>query len=348
MCDATRFRIRIGQEEMPEVWRYLSQHVSVVIPEAGSRRLKVELPASSPEWKGWTPGTPISLSLGYADDMAQVFEGELTGIQVVQRTDGGTWVALIARDTLHRLGRTHRCRLFERLNEGTLIRRLAGGYGLRAQVEDPGETRPSLLQNNCSDLEMLQARASRRGCVYWLERKTLHVAKQRPLGPTITLRAGEHLHRLETLISASRVPASVTVLGHSLNTGAQVSGVARAQSLKPSAGGRRTGVSEVARAFPAPGWGVSEVPVLSVNDALGVAQGQLQRRARAFAVARGTCAGSPRLQPGARLTLEGLPPLSQGPWELCAVEHALDGTGGYVTHFEARRTVLADARPASA
>lgn len=337
MCDATRFRIRIGGQDMPEDWRWLSNHLSLYLPESGIRRLKLEMPVSSPDWKRWSGGEPVALSLGYADDMEALFEGEITGMEVVQDTDGAQWVALVARDKLHRLGRSHKRRLFERVTEGRLIRTLASSYGLRAQVEDPGEVLSSVLQANDSDLALLQARAGRLGYLYWLERDTLHFASRRPSGPAITLQAGEQLTRLETLISATRTPSKVSVLGHNPARGERVKGEARAQQVPPTAPGRRSGASQVGRAFASPEQVFSTLPVHSVKEAQTVARGQLTRQLRQFAVARGTCEGTSRMRPGLPVMLEGVPPLSQGKWELCTVEHVLDGQGGYVTHFEARR-----------
>lgn len=340
MCDATRFRIRIGGQDMPEDWRWLSQNLHVLLPEAGIRRMRLELPLGSSAWKRWSGGEPVALSLGYANEMLPVFEGEITGLQVQQGADGEQCGVLLARDKLHRLGRAHKRRLFERITEGRLVRNLASGYGFRAQVQDPGQVLPSLLQANVSDLALLEARAERLGYLYWLEQDTLHFAPRRPAGPTVTLRAGEELERLETLISASRTPSKVTVVGHDPKQGRRLTGEARGAQVPPTARGQAPGAALVGRAFAQPEYRLGTVPVHSVKEAQTVARGQLARDLRQFAVARGTCAGTSRLKPGCPLVIEGGAPLSQGRWEVCKVEHVLDDQGGFVTHFEARRNSM--------
>lgn len=341
MCDATRFRVRIGTQEMPESWRWLSQQLSLVLPESGGCRLKLEIPATLPDWKKWRGGEPIVLWLGYADEMLALFEGELTGIHAQRDMDGAQWVSLIARDKLHRLGRSHQRRLFEKTTEGQLFSKLARPYGLRTQIQDPGELLPSILQANQTDLALLQARVERLGCIYWLEKGTLHIAPQRPAGETLPLKTGNELKHLETWISATRTPTQMSVFGHELKQGRRVLGRARAAQVKPTEVGKPTGAAQVSRAFGQPELPLNTVPVNSAREAQTVAKGQLTRELRQIAVARGTCAGMARLKPGCLLNLEGVPPLSAGRWEVCSTEHVLDGQGGYVTHFEARRNTVA-------
>lgn len=341
MCDATRFRIRIGTQEMPEDWRWLSQHLSLFLPESGGCRLSLELPASLPDWKKWKGGESIVLWLGYADELVALFEGELTGLQAQRDLEGAQWVSLVARDKLHRLGRSHQRRVFERTTEGQLFSKLARAYGLRAQVQDPGELLPAVMQANQTDLALLQARAERLGYIYWLEKNTLHVAPQRPAGDTIPLKAGDELKVLETWISATRTPAQISVLGHELKQGRRVIGRARPAQVKPTELGKPTGASQIGRTFGQPEHPINTVPVNSAREAQALARGQLTREMRQIAVARGTCAGTARLKPGCLLELTGVAPLSAGRWEVCSAEHVLDGQGGYVTHFEARRNIVA-------
>ncbi|MFT3971752.1 MAG: contractile injection system protein, VgrG/Pvc8 family [Micropruina sp.] len=265
-------------------------------------------------------GTDLQVALGPDGAQHEVFDGTVSGIEVVLGDSEQVEVVMLAEDRLMRLRMTHRMRTYTNVTDADVARRIADAHQLDADVTVEGPRYDVLQQVNQSDLAFLRERARRLQADLWCTGKTLHFS-QRPArkGRAITLIHGADLLSCSISADLAHQRTDVAVSGFDARREKVIDEHAKADTVRSEASGGRTGPEVLQKAFGATAsFRVREVP-LTTEEARAWAKAEMLRRARGFVTATGTTRGNPELTVGSLLRLE-------------LVGAPFDGNGYYVTH----------------
>jgi phage protein D len=287
-------------------------------------------------------GTDIEVALGADGDQFVVFDGAVSGIEVVLGDSEPPRVVMLAEDRLMRLRMTRRMRTYTDITDAELVRRIAQEHGLDADVSADGPRYDVLQQVNQSDLAFLRERARLLQTDVWCSERTLHFC-DRPArrGNKVTLTHGSDL--IEGRISAdlAHQHTDVIVSGYDARAKAVIDERAGSQTIEAEASAGRTGPQVLERALGASsGIRVREVPQTSA-EASAWARAEMLRRSRSFVTASGLTRGTPQLAVGSQLRLELVgQPFDGDGYYVTRVTHTYDNVRGLRTSFEAERPTL--------
>src|SRR4029453_3681647 len=132
----------------------------------------------------FTLGTRLEIAFRAEGDPTVVTAGEVTAIAVEPGVPGGREVVLTGFDLTPRLAREPKSRSFQRVTDADIAARIAGEYGLDADVDGTGAVHDYVLQAGETDYAFLRRRAARIGYDLWVSERTFHFKKTPPSGAT--------------------------------------------------------------------------------------------------------------------------------------------------------------------
>jgi phage protein D len=282
------------------------------------------------------PGVPVQIEMGYVGALRDVFNGEITGLELEYDAADAPTVLVRGYDLRHRLMRGQLTRSFVKATDSAIARRIASERGLQPVVTETRVVFDHVLQHNQTDLDFLAGRAALIGYELAVEDRTLYFRPRvRHRVATVTL------HR-EDLISFHQ---RLTTMG-------QTSGVA-VQGRDPAAPAtqiRAVSGNDDPNARGAPA--VRDDPVQAAYR-LGTATTMrvLASRAEAGAIAAahrdatdpwritgsGSCIGRPDLRAGDLVRIEGMGRRFSGDYVVTAATHSVHPSTGYTTAFDVRK-----------
>lgn len=299
-------------------------------------------------------GKRLAVSLGPAADPHTVFDGRISAIETELGEGVEPQVVVHAEDALMALRWKHRCKTWTQASDADLVQFIASEHGLTAAVDADGPSYPVVQQWNQSDLAFLRERARLLQAEIWLDGTTLHFAtRDRRPAPELTLRnggtaagtAGDHLLQLRARADLAHQRSGVHVAGYSVADRERIDESAEPAvvSAEAAAGAQsRIGAELLGQAFASfESHRLREVPLQS-DAAAAWARAEMLRRARAFVQVQGVTSGSPAMQVGTSLTLQGVGPMfGGGGYRVTQLTHSYDLTHGHRTTFQAERPHIA-------
>ena len=106
-------------------------------------------------------GSAVEISLGYVDQMEEVFDGEITKISPSFPESGTPIVTVEGHTRMHWLQSHRKTRTFEKMTDKQMAEKIAQDIGLDIQADDTQVQHSYVMQPNQSDLDFLRDRASR-------------------------------------------------------------------------------------------------------------------------------------------------------------------------------------------
>lgn len=273
------------------------------------------------------PGADLRVAVGQG--LPNLFVGDITAVEYAYEPAQGRRFRVRGYDRLHRLRKRQPVRVHVQFGLAELARELAGDVGLSVEAPAASLTWRRLIQHDQTDFDFLAQMAEACGLYFALRGETLHLLTLEGTGAAIPLSLGETL--LEARIEVSGDPACRAV-----RTGGW--DPLRAEEHEGQASRARTGRSVLANVLPTRVGGVPERTFVhqAVQDdthAEALAQAELDLRVAREVVLRGTAEGDPRLQPGARVDVQGVAPAVAGRYVLTEVTHILDGQQRFVSEI---------------
>lgn len=283
-------------------------------------------------------GNEVDIHLGYADDLATVIVGELTGLEPEFACDRPPSLTLRGYDRRHRLQRGRHTRTFTQLKDSDIASQMASEVGLTAEVQDSRVTHDYLLQTNQTNLAFLKERASLIQYEVVVENKTLFF---RPVGnadgSALTLTLDHDLLTFSPRLSSMQQVNQVVVQGWNIQEKAPFTGQSANGDEVSTMGGQASGSRLTDQAFGTAVAQVVDVPVMTQAEVDQVAKAYLNRSGLHFIEGDGACWGRTDLKPGQVITLEGLGQQFSGQYYVTAVTHRYRPDRGYVSQFRVRR-----------
>src|SRR3954466_7436797 len=122
-------------------------------------------------------GTRIEIAFRAEGDPTVVTSGEITAISIEPGASGRHELVLTGFDLTHRMARAPKSRSFQRVTDADIAARIAGEYGLDADVDGTGSTHAYVVQAGETDYAFLRRRAARIGFDVWIAEKTFYFKK---------------------------------------------------------------------------------------------------------------------------------------------------------------------------
>ena len=386
---APDFRVRINGEDLPAAVR--STLTSVRYEDGWNAADRVELGFANPDLRwlqrhiqglgfqpvptGFTAGparladaapegtfdleNTLELALGYAPDpLAEVFAGDVTGVQVGFPNKGMPTLTLVAHDRLQRLAEGKASRGFGPVPD-MLVASILSAESLLAPLIDPDIAAASsalnllhvafggsgMKQAGESGLQLLQRIAKKYDADFFVEGDVLRISRfVRDDVPQLTLAWGESLREFSPKVSTVGQVAAVamrfTLREIPLTFLVTVSWDFNRESLGVSIVPGKATVQQ--RLAGGPTLTVIDQPISSPADIAAsalVIHRELRNRLNTRLTGSGSAVGDPRIRAGAVVRLEGLGPDFSGSYRVKSATHSID-SGGYQTKFEVYKEVL--------
>ncbi len=282
----------------------------------------------------------ISIHLGYKDDVAEVFKGEVLGFRAILQEYGTETLEVTGCNALHRLSHGARYRNFEEKTPGAMIKEIVDSYSLKAEVDDFGPTHPFYSQQGVTDLDFVLRLAESYGKEVYAQGDTVYVADEITVNTDeVIFEWGKSLVSFEAEEDLTRLVSDATSVGWDGMKNESFSGQAKVADLAVKIGGSNdwTGVSKGGGGK----WMASSVEgaLLDADDAKATALGFLQKNSFLFGRARGTAEGNHKFLPGMRATIKMAGEAFSGEYVADSVSHLFDHRNGFRTDFSLKRNM---------
>jgi phage protein D len=285
-------------------------------------------------------GGSVEVKLGYADQLASLFKGEITGLEPSFAAGRAPTLVVRGYDRRHRLARGRNTRSFVKKKDSDIATQIAGESNLNADVTDSGLIHDYVLQANQTDFEFLLERARRINYEVVVEDKTLSfrpVANDR--GAEVSLAADSDLFEFRPRLSAAGQVSEVAVRGWDPKNKKAIVGKSQSGDEVSKMGGKQAGAALSRRAFGGATGALSRTPVASQAEADRMAVASLNGTALELITGEAACDGSTSLRPGKVVEITGAGKRFSGLYYVTAVAHVITGEG-YTTRFSFRRNAL--------
>ena len=283
-------------------------------------------------------GNGVEIRFAHAGAMTKVINGEITALEPDFGAGGRPSLTVRGYDRRHRLQRGHKTSTFVERKDSDIAAQIAGEAGLTAQATDSGIVLDYILQNNCTELELLQERAVQIGWEVVVEDKTLFF---RPTGnagsEALSLTLYEDLTEFSPRLSTAGQVGEVTVRGWDPKNKQLIKSTADHPGSRM--GGQRSG-AELVTAFGTAALIEAERAVASQAEADQIARGLFNRTALELIVGEGACNGRADLRAGTVIGLRGIGKRFSGSYYVTRAIHRYTADRGYETRFQVRRTAL--------
>jgi uncharacterized protein len=319
-------------------------------------------PIQTPNFNGnglFDMGNKIALSIGYADELLrEVFEGEITGIDVSLPSDGMPMMTIVAHNYLQRMAQGSYGRGFGPLPDA-LIAAILSAENLLLPAIDPTIAAASTAiavvgyifngsgrkQKAQTDLELLKEIARTYDADFWVEGSTLYLSRfVKEYTPSISLTWGESLlsfdPKISTVGSVFGVGVKFTLREIPLSFMVTASWNLDTQSLAinvipgASAAYLKSLIGPIASIINRP---ISSPPDI-INSALFITR-KLRDTLNNRLTATATAIGDPAILANAVLQFNGIGPDFSGNYRVTNAQHTIGGDG-YRTKFKVRKEIL--------
>ena len=282
----------------------------------------------------FTIGTRMDIAFRAEGDPTVVTSGEVTAVSVEPGASGRHELVLTGFDLTHRLSREPRSRSFQRVTDADIATRIAGEYGLDAEVDGTGAAQDYVLQAGETDYAFLRRRAARIGFDVWISDKTFYFKRTpRSTATPPKLRYGQNLSKFTARFSSAERCDEVQIRGWDQLGKEAIQGRATETDPGTDAPAAQEMADAARRAFGRVKRNAGQFPVTDQSEADALASSLLLRASGEEAVLRGEAAGDPLIGAGAKVHIEGIGSRMTGDWRVTGVEHTYGAGRPYVTRF---------------
>ncbi len=278
-------------------------------------------------------GATVEISLGAAggDTLQQVVSGQITS---VEPEFGRLGAVLAARgyDQAHGLNRSRITETYQNMSSDDIASKVADRAGLDAgDIQSAGDVHEFVQQNNETDWEFLWRLARRIDYEVSVESGALNF---RPPGNSdadpVSLRWGEDLWTFRPRVTGVQQVDDVVVRAWDPSAKQVIESRQPVASPDADIGIAR---DDVGSALGGGSYVLADRPVLSADEADGLATSMASRLANAYLEAEGSCRGDPALVAGVQVQVDGVGSRYGGTYTLTATSHSYRPGHGYETWF---------------
>lgn len=267
--------------------------------------------------------------------VAEIFAGDVVGLDGDYEPDGHTMISIRAYDRSHRMQRGSKVRSWNRISDSGIATKVAQEYGLTVEADTTPAIHEIMIQDNVADFAFLQERAKASGRVMMVSGTKLLFKKLDSLSTSVVeLDLGQNLLEFHPRLSASGQVTEVETKGWDPKTKREI--VARASIGKSTAQRSDIGRNGIALYRGASG---TAAPTLTITDtspsdqaaADATAKSRLEKIWAGDFRAEGVALGDPSIRAGGRVKVTNQGQFN-GEYVVTTASHIYDG-GHYLVRF---------------
>jgi phage protein D len=338
----SQFFIKIGGADAPEAFMdailEVTVDTSLYLPEMFTILLR------DPDLK-WVDdeqstglGKEVEISAQAGGDLAgaqgSLIKGEITALEPHFSGLGETTVLIRGYSKSHRLHRGRKSRTFLKQTDSAIVQKIAQEVGLSAKVDATSVQHDYIIQSNQTNMEFLQARASRLGYrVFATDTELRFVKGDTSLGQGPALELGTTLRTFRPILSLTHQSNKVTVKGWDTKQKQTIVGTATPNQALNQGGIGKTGGAMAQSVFGTAETILVNQPVITSDEATALAKGISDDLSNEFIQADGECYGDPRIKAGYTIEIKNVGKRFSGKYFITSATHILTPEEGYQTKF---------------
>lgn len=305
------------------------------------RVAEIEFLNWGPVGSGAKKGFPLfedSLAFGDTFEVkvngVSLIEGVVTGFEGRYEKEESPSLVVVVSQRVVQMGNSERTRVFEEMEVGDILNELCGDYGFTVDYLGPQFTIESIVQQDESDLALLNVLAEAADLYWEFDDASLSVRPRHAAPPnTFTMNPNGALVSYEVRADARGVPSKMRGSYFSGASGEVIQVSADVNTIVPAANRKGSGPL-VAKAL----WGEVEQGMGESRLGEGGLQVEVDSRfrqaARQFLLGEGECFFEAALKVGSKLQFSGLGKAFNGVAYVSAFVHRFDGDFGLRSFFE--------------
>lgn len=283
-------------------------------------------------------GKTIAVTIGEGERKAQIFKGRISALEAHYSKFQTPDIVILAEDRLQDMRMTRRTRTFDNVSDADVIREIARGHSLAADIDIAGPVHKVLAQVNQSDLAFIRDRARAIDAEIWIEDNTLRMQKRKNRRrEDISLTYQQGLMEFSVIADLASQRTSFFVTGWDVSGKSGIKSESSESALADELKGKKSGARILESAFGERKELVSHLSPSSSDEARTLSDSYFCRNARRFLTGHGTADCDGRIRVGVHLELKGLGELFNGEYYVTQVSHTFDLKIGCRTHFEVER-----------
>ena len=286
-------------------------------------------------------GRTLKIEMGDGNASAQVFLGKITGIEgrfIEQRPPE---ILILAEDNLQQLRMTRRTRTFEDVTLEDVANTIAADHSLQLEADIDSPSYRVLSQLNQSDLAFLRERARLIDAEVWVEDNRLYVQQRsRRKVAELDMVYKQHLHEFIVCSDLTHQRTELKVSGWDVNAKEKFEVEVEHSIIQTEIDGGLGGSQILRDAFGEHKESISHLTPTSEEETRSLAESHYRTIARQFVIGRGLSEGDARLKAGAKVNIDGVGAMFNGPYYVNSVHHMFCAEEGYQTRFTVERPAI--------
>lgn len=283
-------------------------------------------------------GSQIKITMGYKDDVCNIFTGEITSLISKIRRNADDVLIVKGFNSLLRLNKGKVTKAFLDMSDTDILTEIAESSGLNTDIELVGSDRLFSTQYNISNMDYLLQMAKKYNCRIWVENGTL-MFKKIISGDSadVILETGKTLLDFYPVMDTASLLTGVEIRSWDNKAGEQILGSAGVSDIVNIIGGTITGNKLVEDNFNCRIEQITDTTVLDINSADTMALDILTQNSMEFIKGHGNCEGNYNIFTGKMIELKEIGAPFNGKYYVVAVKHVFDCSTGFTTSFEVIR-----------
>lgn len=280
-------------------------------------------------------GKAITVRTGDHSDPQEIFQGVVSGLEIVFDQDQQPLLNLLAEDALQKARLTRHTRLHSAGTLRSIIEAVARDLGLNPTVSGLNQQIDAQLQFNESDLAFLRRLLQRYDGELQIVGEELQVSPRTDIRRNvITLDINSQLLSVRVLADVAHQVSCSTFAGWDFATGQEIKAETDAGAdLGPGQG--KTGSEILCSAFGKRNEHLAHLSAKDQAEAQAIVNACYSQRARKFVCAEGIADGNPNIRVGSHLRLQGIGPRFENIYYVTETHHYFNTSNGYQTKFKA-------------
>ncbi len=285
-------------------------------------------------------GKSLRVMAGDQSDPQEIFQGTITGIEMVVEQDQQPVLTVLAEDALQKARMSRHTRLHSSGTVQSIVQTVVSDLGISAQVTGLSQSIDAQLQFNESDLAFLRRLLHRYDADLQIVGDTLEVAPRTDIRRNeITLELNSQLLSVKVCADLASQVSQITFAGWDVAAGQEIN-VQNNASADMGPGQGTTGRALISQAIGERPEHVPHVSAHNQEEAQALVNACFSQRARRFVRADAVSVGNPNLRVGSHVTLQGLGPRFENTYYVTETLHHYDTANGYQTRFKAETSFI--------
>jgi len=278
-------------------------------------------------------GKRVEIHMGYGNDLRPMMLGEITALEPSFPEGGAPTLRISGYDLSYKMRNNQLDRTFEYVNDSLIVAQIAGEAGLIPVIDPSPFFHRDPVQHSGSDMALLKKLAQANFFEVYVQWDKLYFQFPRPQTEAIVLEWGKNLSSYSPRISNAGLAGSQIVRSYNEELAQTIVAFAMAADFNPDNLTEKLGSSALDLLLSLGRRVLHKEKVASTLDALAIAQSLMQEILDGMYEGSGSCIGTPDLQAGQYISIQGVGKRFSGTYRIRKATHTIDD-GGYHTNFE--------------